>query len=237
MSAPTAGAIVVAGGAGERLGRPGGKQLAELAGRPVLAWAVESLDASPAIGFIVIVCHPERVDTYRLAVEAAIRIDKPHVFVAGGDTRQASVAAGLAQIPSPIEIVVVHDGARPIVSPDLFSDAIAKLRSVTADGLVVGYPSADTIKQVDGDVVIGTPDRARLWAVQTPQVFRAESLRRAHRAAASSGYTGTDDASLVEHDGGTVIVFQGPRDNLKVTVTDDLALAEALMALRHEGEQ
>lgn len=232
---PTAAAIVVAGGAGERLGVPGGKQLADLAGRPVVAWAVKALAECSAIGYIVVVSHPDRVDEYRLAVEAAVEIGKPHVFVAGGSTRQESVAAGLSNLPLAYETIVVHDGARPIVTSDLFSDAVDRLRSSEADGLVVGFPSVDTIKRVDGGEVVETPDRAQLWAVQTPQVFRSESLRHAHERATVGGFHGTDDASLVEHAGGTVVVLEGPRDNLKVTMPEDLVLAEALMVFKRGG--
>ncbi|HHJ98867.1 MAG TPA: 2-C-methyl-D-erythritol 2,4-cyclodiphosphate synthase, partial [Actinobacteria bacterium] len=131
-------------------------------------------------------------------------------------------------------VFVVHDGARPLVTPATIAGAIEMLeRDDGCAGVVVGHPSYDTLKQVDDlDVVVATPDRATIWSAQTPQVFRAQTLRDAYERAAHTGWTGTDDASFVEHAGGRVRVFAGPRDNVKITVPEDLRVAEALLQAR-----
>jgi len=231
-------AIVVAGGAGERFGRSGGKQLASIVGVPVLTRTLQVFDQCDAVDTVILVAHPTRVEEYRSRAVEAFGIRKVADVVAGGDTRQLSVAAGLARVPDQAEVIVVHDGARPLVDPALIYRAIEMLLlSAGVDGVVVGHPSYDTIKQVDPERrVTGTPDRATLWVAQTPQVFEAEALREASRKAATVGHLGTDDASLVSWNGGTVVMLEGPRDNLKVTAPEDVKLVEAIIAARGRDE-
>lgn len=229
-------AIVVAGGSGERLGLRGGKQLAIAMARPILSWTLKALDAAPEVGLLVVVCHPDRVEEYRSAAIDSLTLATPVVFVPGGTTRQASVALGLAAVPSDAEVVVVHDGARPLVTPALVAEALGALEESDAAGVVVGYPAIDTLKLVEGGRVLSTPDRSRFWAVQTPQVFRADELRAAHASALADGFVGTDDSSLVERAGGLVLLIEGPRDNIKVTVAEDLAFVEAALRFREGGE-
>ncbi len=154
--------------------------------------------------------------------------DGPPVEVAvpGGATRAQSVRAGLAAVPADVEIVLVHDAARPLAGDDLFAAVIAAVRD-GADGAVPGVPVSDTIKRVEGDRVVATVPRDGLVTVQTPQGFRASALRAAHAGAAE----GTDDAALVEAAGGTVVVVAGAASNVKVTGPDDLELVGALLAL------
>jgi 2-C-methyl-D-erythritol 4-phosphate cytidylyltransferase len=238
MSEPRTAAIIVAGGTGERLGKPGGKQLAGVFGKPVLSWTLAAFDAAPEVDLIVVVCHPERIPEYCEVAVDPLALATPVVFAPGGDTRQASVANGLAQAPASIETVIVHDGARPLVTPRLIADALRALEAdPAAAGVVVGYPAVDTLKIVDGLTIAETPERARFWAVQTPQVFRATELRAAYAAAAADGFLGTDDSSLVERNGGRVLVLGGPRDNIKVTVAEDLVLVEAALRFRESGSQ
>ena len=130
---------------------------------------------------------------------------------------------GLAAVPADAEIVVVHDAARPLATAALFDAVIAAVRA-GADAAIPGVPVSDTIKQVDGERVVETLDRSKLVAVQTPQAFRADALRKAHAA----GGEATDDAGLVEANGGTVVVVPGEQANIKVTTPDDLRIAEAL---------
>lgn len=235
MSAQTA-AIIVAGGTGERLGRAGGKQLAAVLGRPLLSWTLAAFDAAPDVDLIVLVCHPQRVDEFRQeAVEPTVTLT-PVLFAPGGDSRQASVANGLAQLPDDVATVLVHDGARPLVTPRLIGQSLAAYRESGADGVVVGHPSIDTLKIVEGGSVQETPDRSRYWAIQTPQVFGVPSLLSAYEAAFANQWQGTDDASLVERNGGRVAVFEGPRDNIKVTVAEDLLLVEAALRYRRSQE-
>ena len=207
-------AIVVAGGSGVRFGAA--KQFLVLGGRRVVDWAV--LAAGAACEGVILVLPEDQVGRVALDVQ-------PDVVVAGGATRSASVRAGLAQVPEGVEAVVVHDAARPLAHPGLFS-AVLEALAAGADGAVAAVPVADTLKRVDADgTVVETVDREGLWAVQTPQGFRADVLRAAHAGDPEA----TDDAGLVEATGGRVVVVAGDRRNLKVTDPADLDLLEALV--------
>lgn len=232
---PAVVAVVVAGGSGERFGRRGGKQLLQLAGRPVAYWSVAACAAARSIDRLVVVCHPDRLAEYEDALAPAAGATAVS-FVAGGETRQHSVSNGVAQAAEgPVEIVVVHDGARPLVSPALIDDAVNALWSAAdLDGVIVGHPVSDTLKLVVGGTVDSTPDRSRFWAVQTPQVFRFGALRDALASAAAEAWVGTDDASVVERFGGRVGLVEGPRDNMKITVAEDAVIAEAILRFREE---
>ena len=229
--------MIVAGGTGERLGRPGGKQLTAVLGKPVLSWTIAAFDAAPEVELIVVVCHAERVEEFRRVAVDPLHLTTPVLFAPGGATRQDSVASGLACLPPGVRTVLVQDGARPLVTPGLLGDALAAFEAADgADGLVVGYPAVDTLKVVGGGTIVSTPDRASYWAVQTPQIFSADTLIAAYATAQTDGFLGTDDASLVERAGGKVVVFCGPRDNIKVTVAEDLFFVEAALRFR-EGER
>jgi 2-C-methyl-D-erythritol 4-phosphate cytidylyltransferase len=203
-------AIVVAAGSGSRFGAP--KQFEPLGGRRVLDW---SLDAARTVSEGVVLVLPS----------ADMAAGEPAVdaVAAGGDSRSASVRAGLALVPADAEVVVVHDGARPLAGPDLFAAVVAAVRA-GADAAVPGVPLADTLRWRSG----GVADRDGLVAVQTPQAFRAAALRRAHRDEPEA----TDDASLVEAAGGKVVVVDGSPLNLKITNPSDLIVAEALLRAR-----
>ncbi len=224
--------IIVAGGVGDRFGRTGGKQLARVLGASVLGHTLRAFERCEAIDEVILVVHPDRVAEY--AAEA-VHATKVSAIVAGGETRQDSVIAGLTALSVDVDIVVVHDGARPLVTPEIIAEAVEHLASCGVDGVVVGHPAYDTIKRVDADGAIrSTEDRSSLWVAQTPQVFRASRLRQAYGAAEEEGFIGTDDASLVERHGGRVVMLLGPRDNLKVTVPEDLAVVERLLEARTE---
>jgi len=195
--------IVVAGGTGTRLGRA--KQYEQVGSRRVIDHAAEI--ARTVSDGVVVVVPPADV-----AVEGG---------VAGGATRSQSVRAGLAAVPPTATIVCVHDAARPFASAQLF---LAVIQAVIdgADGAIPGIPVSDTVKRIDADgVVVDTPPRAALVAVQTPQAFRASILRAAH----ASGREATDDAALVEICGGRVVVVAGEHTNRKITRLDDFAWA------------
>ncbi|MDP2232872.1 MAG: 2-C-methyl-D-erythritol 4-phosphate cytidylyltransferase [Actinomycetota bacterium] len=233
MNAPTVAALIAAGGTGERFGNDSGKQLALVAGRPVLAHVVSAFTEAESVGIIVLVGHPERLAEYESAVASSCG-STPLLMVPGGETRQESVAAGLAAIAESWPFIAVHDGARPLVTTELIDRMALELaEDDELDGLIVGHPAYDTLKQVDNDRITGSLDRDRCWMVQTPQVFRAPALRSAHAAATNVGSSATDDATLIEAAGGTLRVFRGPRDNIKITVAEDLMIAEAV--LRHRG--
>ncbi len=223
-------AIVVAGGVGERFGRAGGKQLASVVGAPVLAHTLAAFERAASVDEVIVVVHPERVGDYAAQIAG---FEKVTGIVAGGDTRQASVAAGLEVLPGSAEVVIVHDGARPLVPSEMIDATVEALHESGADGVVLGHPSYDTVKRVDADgFVKATEDRAMLWVAQTPQAFRSATLRAAYAAAEECGFLGTDDSSLVERNGGRVLMLLGPRDNLKVTVPEDLLIVERVLETR-----
>lgn len=227
-----AAAIIVSGGSGERFGQPGGKQLANVSGKPVALWALEACAEADVVETIVLVCPEQSAAEFSARVVSAVQTTKPILVVHSGETRQDSVAAGLDAILEDVELVVVHDGARPLLRSESVAELVDAVCARGVDGAVIGHPSIDTLKVVDGNEVVETPLRSRYWAVQTPQVFRRSALVAAHEAARADGFIGTDDASLVEHNGGRVIVVAGPRDNIKVTVPEDLAYVEAVLAHR-----
>ena len=225
---PKTAAIILAGGTGDRFGREGGKQLVEIAGRPVLTWSAESFDAVGDVGLIVIVCPESRHDEYLKRAIDPFPFVTPVIVAPAGPTRQESAFAGLEYVPDEFEYVVMHDGARPLIKPELIEHTIAIVKgNIDRDGAVVAHPAIDTLKVVEDGVIAGTPDRNVFWNAQTPQAFRSGILRRAHAAALSDGFVGTDDSSLIERLGGRVLVVEGPRDNLKLTVPEDYELLEA----------
>jgi 2-C-methyl-D-erythritol 4-phosphate cytidylyltransferase len=203
-------AIVVAAGSGRRFG--GAKQYEPLAGRRVIDWA---LDAAAAIADgVVLVVAPAHATDDEPAADA---------LVAGDDTRSGSVRAGLTRVPADAEVIVVHDGARPLADAALFRAVVEAVRA-GADAAVPGVPVNDTLRARAGGVV----DRDGLVAVQTPQAFRAGALRDAHAGDGDA----TDDASLVEAAGGKVVIVNGSPSNLKITRPDDLVVAEARLRAR-----
>lgn len=238
---PKTAAIILAGGTGERFGKEGGKQLVEIGGKPILTWSVEAFDAVGDIGLIVIVCPAERQGEYLSKAVDPFSFATPIVVAAAGSTRQESAFSGLDLVPEEFEYVVMHDGARPLISADLIAHTIATLKgNIDADGAVVAHPAIDTLKVVENGVIVGTPDRSVFWNAQTPQVFRAGIYRRAHASALSDGFVGTDDSSLIERLGGRVLVVEGKRDNIKLTVPEDYLMLVAAVReryLKQKGEQ
>jgi 2-C-methyl-D-erythritol 4-phosphate cytidylyltransferase len=210
--------VVVAGGSGSRFGSP--KQFLQLDGRPVVAWSVAA--ARPVCDGIVVVVpaspgpDPDGTDARAWGAD---------LVVAGGDSRAASVRAGLAAVPASASVIVVHDAARPLALASLFAEVVAAVSAGPADGVIPVLPVSDTLKRVSGDQVEVTVDRAGLVAVQTPQAFVAAVLRAAH----ASGEDATDDAGLLEATGATVRTVAGDPRNVKLTHPDDLAVARALL--------
>lgn len=206
-----------------------------LAGRPLLAHAVEAMEANRCVTAVVVVAHPDALGATAklLADEGFARLA---AVVAGGRTRQASVAAGLAALPPGPDFVAVHDADRPLLPGGEVDRLLAHLTAAPAPapaGVVPGLPVVDTVHLVgDGGRSGGVVDRERLRAVQTPQVFVRAALEAAHRRAARDGAAAGDEAALVERAGHRVLVVPGSADNLKVTTELDLLLAEAQLAGR-----
>jgi 2-C-methyl-D-erythritol 4-phosphate cytidylyltransferase len=214
--------VIAAAGSGQRLGAGGPKAFVAVAGRPLLDWSLDAFRAAATIGEIIVAAPPGREQ--EIAGEDVLA-------VAGGDHRSESVANALELAGS--EIVVVHDAARPLVTPGLIDAVVEQLAAEDdAAGVIAAAPLSDTIKEAGEEGrVKRTLDRSALWAVQTPQAFRAAALRDAlsdPEALADA----TDDAMLVERRGGKVLIHSNPPENLKVTTPFDLRVAELLLGER-----
>lgn len=221
-------AVLVAAGRGTRFGRP--KQLVDIAGKPMLWWSLRAFAGMPEIGEVVVVTEGEWLDEVR-AVAADSAGSKLSNVVRGGTTRQASTYEGLRAAAGACAGVFVHDGARPLVTPDEVRRGIAPVREGHAS--VLALPVVDTIKVVRGDRIVSqTLDRSTLWAAQTPQFATFADMLRAHEAGKSEGIDATDDAMLLERAGVTVHVVQGSPENFKVTLPEDLARAEHALRAR-----
>ncbi len=221
-----AAAIITAGGLGRRLGGATPKQFLLLRGRPVLVRTVEAFLQADCFQTIILtlpVAYLEAatglLTAYDLA--AACRI------VAGGETRQESVQAGLDALPKDIELVVIHDGVRPLVSQEIIKNCLQAARLHGA--AITAIPVKDTIKAVAGGVIQQTVDRSQLWRAQTPQAARVSLLRQAYQKALLDNFSGTDEASLLERIACPVTIVAGSETNLKITLPEDIAMAEALL--------
>jgi 2-C-methyl-D-erythritol 4-phosphate cytidylyltransferase / 2-C-methyl-D-erythritol 2,4-cyclodiphosphate synthase len=216
--------ILLAAGAGRRLGGSEPKVLLPIGGRPVLAVAASAAAASGVGGLVVAFPPgwegPARACVVGLAVEVR--------FVEGGETRQASVRAALEAVPESVAIVAVHDAARPFASPDLFRRVLGAVER-GPDGVVPVLPVADTVLRVRGEVVEGVESREDLALGQTPQAFRTTALREAHANAESLGASFTDDASMLRWAGYEVFAVPGDPENVKITTLADLAHADRRM--------
>ena len=224
MGRARASAVVVAAGAGTRLGADEPKSLLEIGGRAIVAVAVGAVVACPAIDDVVVAAPPGFED--RVLAQLS-KLDPSITVVSGGETRQRSVAAAL-QAVSASDIVVIHDAARPFASPDLFTAVVQAVAS-GANGAVPILPLTDTVKRVRGGLVVQTEAREELGLAQTPQACRADVLRAALERAADAGLDFTDDAGLLEWMGATVRAVPGEPGNFKITTLLDLLRADELL--------
>jgi 2-C-methyl-D-erythritol 4-phosphate cytidylyltransferase len=218
-------AIVLAAGAGRRVGAEEPKAFLPIGGHPILAVAVGAAAASPVVDSVVVAAPEGWEERARECVRGCA---VPVAVVTGGATRQASVGAALAALPEGTRLVAIHDAARPFAPPDLFT-AVVDAVSVRAPGAVPVVPVSDTVKEVVEGRVVGTLDRDRLALAQTPQAFDVEVLRAAHRRAEDAGAVLTDDAAALERDGVVVVAVPGDPSNVKITTLFDLANADARM--------
>ena len=220
----TAVALIVAAGRGERLGSSAPKALVALSGRPMLDWSVAALHAADGISAIVVALPGDALDASPAGC----------VAVAGGAERSHSVRAALAAAPQDADVVLVHDAARPLLTAELVERCLHALHKDGGwDAAIAAAPVTDTVKRAaDGLRVTETLVRSELWAVQTPQVFRRAALERALSRPDAELAAATDDAMLVEQDGGRVRVVAAPAENFKVTTPVDLRLAELVLEAR-----
>jgi 2-C-methyl-D-erythritol 4-phosphate cytidylyltransferase len=219
-------AIIVAAGSGRRFNAEKPKQFFELAGKPVIVCTLLAFENCASIDEIVLVLAENEINDFR---QTRTRGDfsKLKTVVAGGETRAASVRNGLEAISPNSEIVAVHDGARPLVTPEEITQTIEKARETGAAILIA--PVTDTIKEITGDKIVGTIERTRLRRALTPQCFRVEILRRAFEEFTDLNETATDESFLVEKLGVAVSIVEGSQRNIKITVPEDLVLAEILL--------
>ncbi len=217
--------VVCAAGAGERLGGESPKAFAALAGRPLLAESLERLDGCAQVEGIVVTAPPSWEEPVILLAEE-LGCGRVSAVVTGGATRGESVRLALAEIPSEVDYVLVHDAARPLVSEQLLARVLEPLARGW-DAVVPALPVADTVKRVEGERIVETLERGSLVSVQTPQAFRAEVLRAAYTAGHDLA---TDCAALVEARGGRVCWVEGDPQLHKVTTPEDLALIESRLA-------
>jgi 2-C-methyl-D-erythritol 4-phosphate cytidylyltransferase len=230
-------AVIAAAGESRRMGLPEGesKQFLLLGGEPVLCHSVRRLLSIPAVAGVVVVLHPSH--TVRFARELLrLEEDKPILIAEGGRERCDSIRAGLLDVPAETAVIAVHDGARPLFSKHVFEDCLAVLSGPHAvDGAIPACPVADTLKRADAEGgVLETVDRGGLWAVQTPQLFRAEALRAAYARPDVSA--ATDDAALLEREGQRVVVVPSTPGNVKITTPSDLPLAAAVLSWEVEAD-
>lgn len=220
-------AIIVAAGKSERMGAGTDKAFLNLGPKPVVAWSLLAFERCADVDQIVLVVRKDQL----IAAKAVVRmfgISKVRAVVAGGAKRQDSVMNGLKELDVDTRFVVVHDGARPCVRPETISEVVKLARR--AGAAVVGCHIWDTVKLVEkGTTVTRTEDRAKLWAVQTPQAFDVRLLKRAYAAVAEQKKDVTDDASAVELLGESVKIFESEKPNLKITTVEDLQVAAAVV--------
>lgn len=226
-------AVILGGGSGRRMESSVNKVFLSLRGIPAIIRSIAPFTALCA-GAVVVAAEHELHDMQELlrryGMDRFVR-----AVVSGGIERQHSVYNGLKALPEDAECVLIHDGARALVTEDVIRRAMA---SVEKNGSgIASIPVVDTIKRADDDgLILETPDRSSLYAMQTPQAFRLPLILQAHEQAQADGFLGTDDASLLEHAGMPVYLSPGDRENLKLTTPIDLALAEVILNMRAEKE-
>lgn len=221
-------AIIVAGGSSQRMGFD--KLLASLDGKPVVAHCIVAFEQTESVTDIVLVGRPERLAEYE-KIAGTYGFQKISAVIPGGARRQDSVRLGLEQVGSESEFVAVHDAARPLVRPDLVERIFQFARA--RDGAACAAPVVDTLKRVNEDhLVTGGVERANLFAVQTPQIFGRDLLRRAYAAIVADGLEVTDEISAVERTGARVVLVPNEEPNFKITYPVDLALAEFVLRQR-----
>lgn len=223
--------IIPAAGRSKRMASPTSKQFMFLDNMPVLAHTLKAFERSKKTDEVIVVGNAKDLDFVRSNILKKYDFKKVTHLIQGGRRRQDSVFKGLQALPPDTEYVVVHDGARPLITPELIDKAISEVKRWSA--VVVGIPLKDTIKLATQDQVVEyTLDRPRLWAIQTPQVFKTEILFRAHRQAKLDKVWGTDDAMLVERIGYPVKVLMGSEENVKITTPLDMVTARAILMRR-----
>ena len=227
-------AIIAAAGLGRRMQHDTPKTYLHLAGKPILIHTLEIFEKVPEVNEVLVVVHPEDLEFCQAEVFDPYPLKKVLRLVPGGKERQDSVYHALKVLwkeATDLDIILVHDGVRPLVEPVQVSKVVVAARR--HGGAILGIPCQDTLKRVNSrGEVVDTVDRRELWQVQTPQAFQAALLWRAYQEAMTRGFYATDEAALVEALGETVVVVPSTPLNLKITTPDDLKIAEAILISR-----
>ena len=223
-----ASAVITAAGQGKRFGEGIPKQFMPLQGKPVLLHSVETFSKSDLIGEIVIVVPENWVDSVKIDILEKFGVTKVKNVIPGGPERQDSVRNGFYSLSEKPDIVVVHDGVRPFITLELLEEVIREASD--CGGALTALPSSDTIKKSSPDLFVeNTVPRESLWFAQTPQAFRYEVLKNAFIRASEDGFTGTDEALLVERTGVKVKIVRGSPYNIKITTPEDFKLGELIL--------
>ncbi len=221
-------AVIAAAGKGSRMKSPTNKQFLVLKDKPVLAHTLAAFQKCELVDAVVVVSGREDIAHCRENIVSKFSLTKVTDVLPGGPTRQQSVSRGLEAVED--GIVIIHDGARPIIHPGLIEEGIELLLEQGLDGTACAVPVKDTVKMVGrGEVVERTLEREKLRAVQTPQCFLCEAIKEVHRRAAREGIEATDDLALLENYGYSAKLYGGRYDNIKITTPEDLLLAGILM--------
>jgi 2-C-methyl-D-erythritol 4-phosphate cytidylyltransferase len=224
-------ALIAAGGSGRRFGGPGPKQYLSLAGVPLLVRTLGVFDRCEVIDALVLVVPESDRRFVRESLLTGAGLRKTVLLCSGGAQRQESVFNGLACIRDDDSLVVIHDAVRPLVTCECITACVDAARTQGAG--IAAVPAWDTLKRVTtAGTIDATLPREDVWLAQTPQAFRTGLIRHAHQTARAQSFIGTDDASLVERQGGSVRIVPGSRHNIKITTSEDMALAEALLDIR-----
>ncbi len=230
-------AIIPAAGAGVRMGMDRAKQFLNLAKRPILAMTLESFQDCGAVDAVIVVVPEKDVDFCKKEIVEKFGFHKVEKVVPGGARRQDSVRLGIEAINQNCELVVIHDGVRPFITADDIGRMVSEAKIHGA--VIAGLPAKETVKEVNGDLTVtGTYDRNRVWLIQTPQVFQYQDILKAHQKAFEENWgEATDDSALVEKLRIPVKVILGTENNIKVTTTNDLALAGYLSEKMHDQKR
>jgi len=231
-------AVITAGGTGQRMGSQVPKQFLALHNKPLILHTLQAFQDCSDIHAIVLTLPPHMFSEWPLQRFHQYGISKLFAVVPGDKTRQLSVYQGLKALPASARFVAIHDGARCLITPQAIAHTLDALKIGDVEGMILATPVKDTLKEVHSGRIVKTLDRSQLWAMQTPQVFRFPRILEAHRRIADQGHQdATDDAAVLELDGGQVRVHESLEFNLKVTYPQDIALAEVILADRETKKE
>ncbi len=225
----SAGAVIVAGGSGKRMGSQTPKQFLNLDGLPIVTHTIRAFLACPAVARIILVVPVADFEFCRTHIIPFFGSAAKIALAAGGRQRRDSVYAGLMALEGSQGLVVIHDAVRPFVRPEIITACIAGAHQWGA--CIAGLPMHDTLKKIENDFIAGTVDRTDVWLAQTPQAFHYDLIRKAHEFAKAEEIDATDDASLVERLGHPVKMIFGNRTNIKITTPEDLVFANILISM------